>query len=171
MWNDAPRSAASPISTMTWSDGQHERHREVADHQVGPRDRRRQQLALRAAVAVDDHAEPGEDAAQRDDEPDRADADERLVVDVRVQAAGRDLERRRHDQREERRAEQRHEDLPGVAGGERRAAPREGRERAGVRARRGAGSVTGTGSAIADIVCLLLLVSRRPRGARPCSCR
>ena len=109
MWKAAPRSADEPDQHRDLKRGQAERHGEVAEHEVGARDRRGQELALGAAVAVDDHAQPGEDAAQRDDEPDRSDAHERLVVDVRVQAAGGDLQRRGDDDGEQRRAEQRHE--------------------------------------------------------------
>ena len=112
--------------------------------------------------AVDDHAEPGEDAAERDDEADRADADERLVVDVGVQAAGRDLQRGRDDHRQHRRAEQRHEDLARVARGQRGAAPRERQQRARrcARATRGGRESIASGSAIADIGCSLSMVGQ-----------
>ena len=112
--------------------GEDDRDREVPDHQVGARDRGGEQLTLGAAVAVDDHAEPGEDAAQRDDEADGPDP--RRTTRSRCASAGPPVatfERRRHDQRQQRRADQRHEDLPGVAGGQRRAPPRERRERIG----------------------------------------
>ena len=138
MWNPPPRSADSPISTATWRADEHERDDQVADHEVGARDRRGQQLALRAAMTIDDHAQPGEDAAQRDHQADRADAHERLVVDAGMQPAGRDLQRRRDDQRQQRRADQRHEDLTRVPRGERGAPAGERGERAGRRARRSA---------------------------------
>jgi hypothetical protein len=66
--------------------------------------RRSEQFALRAGLAVDDHAQPGEDAAQRDHEPDGPNAGERLVIDRRMQAAGRDLQRGCDDQRDQGRA-------------------------------------------------------------------
>src|SRR5262249_10207636 len=92
-------------------------------HQV-PRDQQRagdgggEQFALGAAVAVDDHAQPGERGGQRHEQADRADGDERRVVDAGVQAAERGLERRGDDQREQDRREHRHGDLAGVVGGQ-----------------------------------------------------
>ena len=110
--------------------GEHERDEHVCEHQIPAWDRRREQLALGSAVAIDEHAQGGEDAAERDHEPDRTDADERGVVHVRVKAPGRLLERRREDQREQRRAEERHGDLTRRPRGQQCAAPGEREQRA-----------------------------------------
>ena len=66
--------------------------------QQRPRDRRGEQLALRAAARSTITLSPAKMAAQRDEQPDGADGDERRVVDRRVQPAECGLERRRDDQ-------------------------------------------------------------------------
>jgi hypothetical protein len=89
---------------------------EVPEDEQRPVDRCGQQLALRTALAVDDHTEPGEHRVQGDQQAERADGDERLVARTRVQ---RLLECGRDDEREQDGREKRHDELPRSARGQR----------------------------------------------------
>ena len=73
---DAAQRSATAISTTTCSAVIAERDDQVAEHEQRPRDRRGEQLAPGAALAVDDHAEAGEHRVQRDQQADGADRDE-----------------------------------------------------------------------------------------------
>ena len=66
--------------------GDGERDDEVAEHEQRARDRGGEQLALGAVLAVADHADPGEHRVERDQQPERADGDERLVRGARCAA-------------------------------------------------------------------------------------
>ena len=105
--------------------GDRERDEEVAEHEQSARDRRGEQLALGAVLAVADHAEPGEHRVQRDQQAECADRDERLVGDAGVECL---LEGWGDHEREQDRREERHDELAGSARGELEAAPRQGRE-------------------------------------------
>ena len=60
-WKSAPRSAATPTSTATCSALSASATSRLPSTSSAPRDGRGEQLALGAAVAVDDDAEAGED--------------------------------------------------------------------------------------------------------------
>jgi hypothetical protein len=61
----------------------------------------RQQLALCAAIPIDDHAEAGEDGRQRDEQTNGANRYERLVVDVGAKSSESRLQRGRDHEREQ----------------------------------------------------------------------
>ena len=116
---------------------QRARPRGCANTISGRRDRRGQQVAAGAGLAVDDHADAGEHAVQRDQQADRADGDEAHVVEA-ADPSDRSRERRRDHEGEQDRREQRDEQLPRCAGAEREPA-------SGERGERGSASGRGRG--------------------------
>ena len=115
---DLPRDC-EPDQRRDLEAGDRERDDEVAEHEQRARHRRRQQLALGAALAVDDHAEAEEERVQRHQQADRADRDVRLVACRGVQ---RGFQRRRDHECEQHRRQQRHDELARRARGQREAA-------------------------------------------------
>ena len=108
--------------------GDHQGDGEVGEHDQRAAHRRGQQVAAGAALAVDDDADAGEHAVQRDEQADGADRGEAHVVEAGDRRADR-RERGRDHEREQHGRQQRHEQLPRRAGAEREPAAGERRER------------------------------------------
>ena len=124
----APRSTAATIEHDDLERGDHQGHGEVREHDQRAAHRRGQQVAAGAALPVDDDADAGEHAVQRDQQADRADRGEAHVVEAGDRRADR-RERGCDHEREQHGRQQRHEQLPRCSGAEREAAARERRER------------------------------------------
>ena len=96
-------------------------HREgdgqVAEHHQRAGGGGGQQVTLSAAIAVHDHPDPAKDAAERNEQADRADGNEALVVDPRGRGDGLGECRRDHIGEQDR-GEERDEDLAWGMGAE-----------------------------------------------------
>ena len=142
-----PRSAATAISTTTWNADRASTTTRFDEHEQRSRDRRGEQLLLRAAVAVDDHAQAGEDRGQRNEQSDGPDGHESDVVDVGVQPAERLAQGGGDHGGEQDRGQQRDGDLARVVGGQRGATPGERHQaRSSGGSGRGGGTAESTGS-------------------------
>ena len=108
--------------------GDGQRDDKVRDHDQGTGDRRGEEIAPRAALAVEDHADAREHAVQRYEEGNGADGGEAHVVEPGNARADR-RERGRDHEREQHRGQQRRDELAGRPHAECEAAPGERAER------------------------------------------
>ena len=108
------------------ADGHRDGH--VAEHHEAAGDGRGEEVALGAALPVDDHADTAEDAAQGDEQADGADCHEAQVVDA-ADGARRLGQRGGDHVGKQDRGQQRDEDLARGVDAERQPPPRQRHER------------------------------------------
>src|SRR5439155_9691560 len=121
-----PRATAATMRAVIWNAVTAKATARLPSTSVGRGTGRGEQLALRAGLSVNDHAQSREHRVERNEEPDRPHGDERLVRRARMQRlfqGGRDHEREQDG------GQQRNEQLARRPNRELRPTPRERRDR------------------------------------------